>query len=124
MILVSGYSIELRARIVDRWRELEAKVAAPVDTTAADLRNSPATVLALLAGYAQDNIALTADKAKLAAANVELAEANDFIAVVKRAGGDSATFSIGYKVSNTLFAARNPLILLRSDYANRSNTSP
>lgn len=60
LILVSGYSVELRAKIIDRWEELERASRQP----AMDL-NNPADLRLLLANYANDNLELQGQIADL-----------------------------------------------------------
>lgn len=71
LILVSGYSVELRARIIDRWEDLERR-----ERPALPDLNNPATLRLLLADYANDKIALEEQVAEL----VPKADALDRIA--------------------------------------------
>lgn len=55
LILVSGYRLDIRARIIDRWQELEAQ-AKPIDPMQA--LNDPATMRGLLLSYSEKVMAL------------------------------------------------------------------
>ncbi|WP_295198714.1 phage regulatory protein/antirepressor Ant [uncultured Brevundimonas sp.] len=60
LILVSGYSVELRAKIIDRWEELEqASRRPPMDL------NNPAHLRLLLANYVNDKMEMQAQIADL-----------------------------------------------------------
>ncbi|MNC63604.1 Phage regulatory protein Rha [compost metagenome] len=48
-ILLTGYSVTLRAKVIDRWRELEAEVAKPATVTLSDA----STLRSLLLGYTE-----------------------------------------------------------------------
>tara|TARA_R110000751_G_scaffold307812_1_gene431821 strand:- start:13469 stop:14203 length:735 start_codon:yes stop_codon:yes gene_type:complete len=53
LVVISGYRDDIRARIIDRWLELEAeKQAAPQPTVLPDL-SDPAVLVPLLTSYAQ-----------------------------------------------------------------------
>lgn len=64
LILVSGYSVELRARIIDRWEQLEREArAAPIDPMRA--LNDPAAMRGLLLTYTEKVLALQDEVAEL-----------------------------------------------------------
>ena len=60
LILVSGYSVALRAVIIDRWQELEAKTADPMA-----ILNDPTAMRGMLLSYTEKVIALEAENAEM-----------------------------------------------------------
>lgn len=67
LVLVSGYDATLRARIIDRWIELESKPAFDVASL-----NDPKVLLALLTDNVRKVVALEADNTELSKENHEL----------------------------------------------------
>ncbi|MCU1752173.1 phage regulatory protein/antirepressor Ant [Pseudomonas sp. 6D_7.1_Bac1] len=68
LVLVSGYDAQLRAKIVDRWLELEAKPAFNYAAAFSD----PRTLLALLTENVTKVVALEADNSELSHENLML----------------------------------------------------
>lgn len=83
LVVVSGYNEELRARIIDRWMDLEAKANDP-----ARLLTDPAALRTLLLENVEKRIELEAENAELrpaAAALERIAEADGSLCVTDAA---------------------------------------
>ena len=69
LILVSGYSLKLRTRIIDRWQELEDLAASAPAVDAIQALGDPAALRGLLLTYSEKVLALQAEKKELEAEN-------------------------------------------------------
>lgn len=64
LTLVAGYNVKLRKRIIDRWLELEAQAAKPIDPMVA--LSDPATMRGLLLTYTEKVLTLESKVVELA----------------------------------------------------------
>ncbi len=89
LILVSGYSVAMRAKIIDRWQELEAK------QTAFDITN-PVHLLQAIEVQARLNIQLAAERDHALATKAQIGSQREATAM--------ATASAAVRKANTLQA--------------------
>ena len=91
MVVVSGYSVELRARIIDRWQELEAQAAKPVELSTMDiLQIAMESEKARL--QAVEQLAIAAPKAAFVDQYVEAAGSMSFRQVAKLLSANERQF--------------------------------